>query len=275
MQPVEGLGVHGLEDRTGRVDADQVEQGERPHRQAAAELHGGVDVLAGGVLRLVHRGRLVQVAEQQSVGDEAGAVADRDGLLAEVEGQVGDGADRRGRGQHRRDDLDELHRGRRIEEVQAEDALGVGRVGGQTRHGEGVGTGGQDGVRAHDAVQRAEDLLLDVVRLRGHLDDQVGVGRGGEVGGGAEAAEDVLALLTGEPFAPHGAGGGGFERGDGLDGRGLADVDADDVAAGAGEDLGDAGAHGAEADDGDGLERGQRDVGLGSGHRGTPDEGDD
>ena len=53
-------------------------------------------------------------------------------------------------------------------------------------------------------------------------------------------------------------------------GGGLADVDADDLAAGRGQDLGDAGAHGAEADDGDRLERGQRGVGQGSGHRGTP-----
>ena len=87
VQPVVGLGVHRLQDRTGGVDADQVEQRERAHRQTAAEPHRRVDVLAGGVLRLVHRGGLVEVAEQQPVGDEAGPVADRDGLLAEVAGR--------------------------------------------------------------------------------------------------------------------------------------------------------------------------------------------
>lgn len=100
MQPVVRLRVHGLQDRTRGVHADQVEQGERAHRQAAAQPHRGVDVLAAGVLGLVHRGGLVEVAEEQAVGDETGAVADRDGLLAEFEGEVGDGGDGARRGQH-------------------------------------------------------------------------------------------------------------------------------------------------------------------------------
>ena len=78
VQPVAGLLVHRVEDLVGGVEADQVEQRERAHRQAAAELHRGVDVLAAGVARLVHADGVVEVAEQQRVGDEAGAVADGD-----------------------------------------------------------------------------------------------------------------------------------------------------------------------------------------------------
>ena len=104
--------------------------------------------------------------------------------------------------------------GRRVEEVQAQHALGAGRVGGEAGHGQGVGAGREDRLGAHDAVERAEDLLLDLVRLRRHLDDEVGVGRGPQVGEGAEAGEGVRALLLGEPAALHGAGGGGLQGGD-------------------------------------------------------------
>ncbi|GGK75268.1 hypothetical protein GCM10010094_40550 [Streptomyces flaveus] len=159
--------------------------------------------------------------------------------------------------------------------MQPENALGPGRVGGETGDREGVGAGRQDRLRAHDAVELTEDLPLDLVRLRGHLDHQVGVDRSAQIGGGVEAGEDLLALLLGEPLALHSAGGRGLERGVGLGGGGLTDVDADDLAAGPGEDLGDAGAHRAEADHGDGLERGGRGVGQGSGHHGTPGMSDD
>ncbi|MDQ0846255.1 hypothetical protein QFZ68_005935 [Streptomyces sp. V1I6] len=267
VQPVVRLRVHGVQDGTGGVDADQVEQRERPHRQTAAELHRGVDVLTGRVPRLVHRRRLVEVAEQQAVGHESGPVADRDRLLAELLGERGDGLNGRRRGEHAGDHLDQLHRRRRVEEVQAEHALRVLGIGGEPGHGEGVGAGGDDRLRPDDAVQRPHDLELGLVRLGHHLDDEVGLRRGLKVTEGAEAGEGVAALLLGDPLALHGAGGGGLEREDGPAGRGVADVDADDLTAGAGEDLGDAGAHGAEADDGNGVERGV--------HHGTPGMSDD
>ncbi len=77
VQAVAALLVHRVEDLVRRVEADQVEQRQRAHRVAAAEPHGGVDVLAGGEPALVHRDRVVEVAEQQGVGDEAGPVTDR------------------------------------------------------------------------------------------------------------------------------------------------------------------------------------------------------
>src|SRR5688500_8262204 len=40
--------VEGVEDRQRRVEADEVEQRQGPHREVAAALHGGVDVVAAG-----------------------------------------------------------------------------------------------------------------------------------------------------------------------------------------------------------------------------------
>ncbi len=267
MQPVVRGGVHRLQDGAGGVDPDQVQQRERPHRQTAAQLHGRVDVLAGGVVRLVHGCGLVEVAEQQAVGDEPRPVADRDRLLAQLPGERGDRLDGRRRGQHGGDHLDQFHGRRRVEEVQAEHALGVLRLGGEPGHRQGVGARGQDRGGRDDGVELPEDLLLDLVRLRHDLDDELGVRGGLEIGEGAEPGEDVAPLLLGDPLAPHGAGGGGLQRGDGLAGGRVTDVDTDDLAPGTGQDLGDTGAHGAEADDGDAAEMGV--------HHGTPGMSDD
>ena len=61
---------------------DQVEQRERAHREVAAALHGGVDVVAAGGAVLEHPHRVVEVREQQGVDDEAGPVLDLDRVLA-------------------------------------------------------------------------------------------------------------------------------------------------------------------------------------------------
>ena len=90
--------VHRVEDLVRGVEADQVHQRQRAHRQAAAQLHRRVDVLAGGVAALEHRDGVVEVAEQQRVGDEAGPVVDGDVDLAQPGAQrldVGDHLRRR------------------------------------------------------------------------------------------------------------------------------------------------------------------------------------
>src|SRR5699024_5507048 len=74
MQSVTALPVHRVEDLVRSVETDQVEQRERAHRVPAAETHRGVDVFAGRVLAVEHRRGMVEVAEQQCVGDEAGLV---------------------------------------------------------------------------------------------------------------------------------------------------------------------------------------------------------
>src|SRR5436190_21465972 len=64
---------HAL-DRERNVEANHVEQLERPHRVATADLHGVVDVVRGGVVRLKHLDGVVEVREQERVDDESRAV---------------------------------------------------------------------------------------------------------------------------------------------------------------------------------------------------------
>ncbi len=125
VQPVARLLVHRVEDLVRGVEPDQVEQRERTHRQPAPELHGRVDVLAGGVARLVQRRRVVEIAEKQRVGDEPGAVTDGDVDLAELLYKGFDVVDDVLLGDDAADDLDQLHDRRRVEEMQADDLAGA------------------------------------------------------------------------------------------------------------------------------------------------------
>ena len=167
--------VHGVEDLVRGVQADQVHQRERAHRQAAAELHGRVDVLAGGVAALEHRDGVVEVAEQQRVGDEAGPVADRDVDLAEPGAQRLHVGDHLGRGDHGADDLDQLHDRRRVEEVDADHLVGpvVATEISVTSASEVLVA--RIASRLADPVQLGEDPLLEVEVLGHRLDDEVDV----------------------------------------------------------------------------------------------------
>ena len=94
------LEVQGALDRQRHVETDDVEQLERTHRLAAADLHRVVDVVGSRVVRLEHLDRVVEVREQQCVDDEACAVAAGDRVLADPLAQrahrvddLGDGLD--------------------------------------------------------------------------------------------------------------------------------------------------------------------------------------
>src|SRR3990170_1131422 len=56
---------HDLGHEHGGVEPHQVEERERPHGVAAAELHGLVDVLEGGESALVHPDRVQEVRHQE------------------------------------------------------------------------------------------------------------------------------------------------------------------------------------------------------------------
>ncbi len=155
VQPVAALLVHRVEDLVGGVETDEVHQGERAHRVAAAELHRGVDVLAGGVARLEHRDGVVEVAEEQGVGDEAGLVADDDRLLAEPLGERLDVLEDLVLGDDGADHLDELQHRRRVEEVHADDALGVARGDGDLGHRQRATCWSRGSRRGHDGVELA------------------------------------------------------------------------------------------------------------------------
>ena len=153
VQPVARLLVHRVEDLVGGVQTDEVHQRERPHRQAAPQPHRRVDVLAGRVVVLVHRDGVVEVAEQQRVGDEAGPVADGDVDLAEPRASASTSSTTDGLGDDGADDLDELHHRRGVEEVHPDDL--ARSVGGDRDLGDGQdrGVGRQDGVGPADLVQ--------------------------------------------------------------------------------------------------------------------------
>jgi hypothetical protein len=191
VQAVTALLVHRVEDLVRRVEPDQVEQRQRTHRVAAAEPHGGVDVLAGGVLALEHRGGVVEVAEQQGVGDEAGLVAADDGVLAEPAHEPFDIGQHGGFGHHGADDLDEVLDGGGVEEVHAHDPA-RSRVGrGDLGDRQGRGVGGQDRVGLDDVVEPPEEVLLDLERLHDRLDHEVCLRERGQVGGERDATDDL------------------------------------------------------------------------------------
>ena len=195
MQPVAALLVHRVEDLVRRVEADQVEQRQRAHRVAAAVAHRGVDVLAGGVLRLVHRHGVVEVAEQQGVGDEAGLVAADDGVLAELSASASTSSSTSGSVTT-------------VRTISTSFCTGAGlkKCTPMTRPGWELAveisvTESEEVLVArmrlgrHDRVELAEDVLLDLEGLRDGLDDEVRVGERVEVGGEGDPAEQVGLLV--------------------------------------------------------------------------------
>ena len=167
---------------------DEVEQRERTHREVAAALHGGVDVVAGGRAVLEHAHGVVQVREQQRVDDEAGAVLDLDrrpcrtrsaNAVAAAIGLVAGG--------ERPHDLDQRHRRRRVEEV---DAADLAR---DVRSATASSTTGRVDVLVariasawQQCVELGEQRLLDGEVLDDRLDDEVAVGEVAERGRGGD-----------------------------------------------------------------------------------------
>ena len=200
---------------------------------------------------LVHADGAREVGDEQRVGDEAGPVADDHGLLAEALGEI---AHRRRElvvGEQRRDDLDELQDGRRVEEVHADDALRVLGRRGDLGEREAGGVGGEHGVLTDDVVELAEDVALDLQALRDGLDHEVGVLEVGQLVGPGDPAQDGSLLVLAEPALLDRSTGRGLEEPLAALGELGCAVDADDSEARLGEHLHDAGTHGAESDHAD------------------------
>ena len=161
-----------LADGDRHVDADEVEQRERPERMRRAERHARVD---GGRLQprlLEQPDRAEQVREEQPVHDEAGDVRDLDGNLLERLAQ-GD-RPRAGvvGGLGREGELDELHAGDRVEDVEADEAVGPPgrlreRLDRERRRG-----GRDDRVAGQQLVELGEVGRLRVGVLDDRLDDE-------------------------------------------------------------------------------------------------------
>src|SRR5438552_10390658 len=122
---------HHFGDVQRSVEADQIEQGERSHRIAAAELHRRVDILERREPALVDADRVEQVGHEETVDDERGRILGLYRRLAHRAHPLGGGLHRVVAAQDRAHDLDELHERDRVAEVQAED---LGRPPARRRH---------------------------------------------------------------------------------------------------------------------------------------------
>jgi hypothetical protein len=117
--------------------------------------------IAGGVLALEHGRGVVEVAEQQRVGDEARLVAADHRRLPQRPGELGDVVEHVRLGHDGPDDLDEVLDRCGVEEVQADHPARVRGGGADLGHREGGRVRGEDGVRADDLVEPLEDRALD------------------------------------------------------------------------------------------------------------------
>src|SRR5207244_1240670 len=124
---------HHLGDVHRGVEPDEVQERERAHGVATAELHRRVDVLERGEAALVNPDRVEQVRHEQPVHDERRRVLRLDRGLADRADPLGRRRDRRLVGQDRPRHLHELHQRHGVEEVEPEDLAGARGRRGQGR----------------------------------------------------------------------------------------------------------------------------------------------
>ncbi len=173
MQPAPGRRIQRVQHVVGGVDADLVEQGERTYRVAAAEAHGCVDVITTGVSGLVHGHGVIEVAEEQPIGDVAGLGSHDRRLPPHVLQQF----------------LHRLH-GITVGEVRSHEfdvgalpivghrqgqyTVGLPSAQGEVGHRQRGGRRHQDRTLISKASDLAEDPVLEVAILRQTLDDYRG-----------------------------------------------------------------------------------------------------
>lgn len=245
---------HDVRDVHRRVQADEVEQGQRAHRVATAELHAVVDVLLGGDTGLERADGVEQVRHEQEVDDEAGRVLRLDhdlaDLLAEGAGALEDLVRRR-EGAH---DFDQLHERDGVEEVQTHEVLGALRGGGHVTDGQRRGVRREDRVLGADLVERREQLALDLEVLDDRLDDQIAVAHVGELGRERHTAQDGGLVVLGELALGDGLAEELVDLALALGAGGVVHLTHDHVQTRLGGDLGNARAHETATDDADLLD---------------------
>jgi hypothetical protein len=168
---------------------------------------------------------------------------------------------------HAANHFDERQERHRIEEVHADEALGLVERRGERGDRNRRRIGRDDGVRAHHGFDLPQDADLELGVFRGRFDHDVGGGEALVVGGRLDARERRIArrrrelVLRDEAFEAAG------ERGDALRERGVGHVDQDRLQARDGCDLRDAVAHGPGADDADGVDFHALLLSAGAAHR--------
>ena len=158
------MGAHVEADRVGELD------GPHRHAEGARRL---VDLLLG-LAALEPLQRLHHVGAQHAVDEEARTALDDQREL--VDGGHEDAALAHlvlaalGAADH----LDQRHLRHRIEEVDADETAGIGQRRGDLLDHDRGGVGGEDGAGLELALERLEEVLLDLELLDDRLDHHVG-----------------------------------------------------------------------------------------------------
>ena len=192
-EPVGERGVMRVEHVRADLQADELEQHERVHREPERLLRLDHGLERGALLDRVHR--LAEQLGQHAVDHEAGRVLGDDRVLAQLLGRDHRGAERDLVRLGRVDDLDERHHRDRVEEVEADQALGVLQLRADLVDRERRGVGGEDRVVGDVLLDLGEDLLLDAELLEDGLDDPVAVGEVGLVGGAGDERLQPVGLV--------------------------------------------------------------------------------
>jgi hypothetical protein len=219
------------------------------HPEASGLAQDGVDGGGVGGLGLVDREGLGVEGPRDAVDDEAGGVRAGYWRLAPGPGRLERARGRRDVGREPGDDLHEGQQGRRVEEVQPDEAARVAQGAADGRDGQRGGVGGEQAVVPDDVLEGAEQTLFDVELFQYRLDDEYAVGEVGEVRGGPEPGAGGVPVAAGEPVLrdePVEPGADRLGRRFGTPGHSV--VEPYGVARDQ-RDLGDALAHGAGSDD--------------------------
>ena len=160
-----------------RVDADHVAGAVGARGGTAHALAGQVVdhvVAQAEVLHFDHGEQ--QTGHAHAVGDEVGAVFAAHHALADSRGHEGlELVDHHGIGVLGRDQLDQVHVARGVEEVDAQEARAqlLGQHVGHGRDGQARRVGGQDGLVIHEGRDLLVQIFLPVQTLGDGFDDQV------------------------------------------------------------------------------------------------------
>ena len=174
------------------------------------EAHPRIDVGGAGHALLQAADRLAHEDRAEAGRHEPGEVGDLDRLLAERVAELEGAGEHGGVGVGGAHDLDETHRGHRVEEVRADHLARATRGGTEHADRQARGVRREHGRVARRRADAGPHGLLDGEVLGHGLDDDLGLGdRGLEVGGhraGAVPGEVVAAgarpvLVVLDPFA--------------------------------------------------------------------------
>ena len=191
---------------------------------------------------------MIEVAEQQTVGNEPGFVFADHRLFADLLGENPNVLDNLIVGDDGANDFHEILHGSRVEEVQSHHARRLA-----DRRGN-FGDRQRGGVRApndsigQEAVELAENLAFQLQVLGYRFDHDVRRQRLLQVGREKDAIENSGSLTRGQFVAGHRSVGGGFDALTCIADGGVVDVDSSDGEAVSRDYLSYSGPHGSQAD---------------------------